>query len=100
MLYNCRLHSDKRKNPEFTYYRNLTLDEVLALTPGKELYLLRDMQKSVSRVRVNGKVRTWKTMPDRIEVSLKYGLRDYLTFNKFEALTWLVVPWDETNSEV
>jgi len=34
-----------------------------------------------SKVRVNGKVKLWKRNPNRIQVPLKYGLRDcfYLT---------------------
>lgn len=31
-------------------------------------------------VKINGKVRTWKRSPERIEVPIKYGLYEYGTF--------------------
>ena len=38
--------------------------------------------KSAQRWRVNGKPKTWKTMPERVEVPLKHGLYAYGYLNE------------------
>lgn len=38
---------------------------------------LRDGRGNARTVKVNGKVRTWKRDPNRIEVPYKYGLYEY-----------------------
>lgn len=40
----------------------------------------KTMHGEARQVKVNGKVRTWKRDPNRIEVPVKYGLREYATF--------------------
>jgi hypothetical protein len=36
------------------------------------------------RAKVNGAVRTWKRNPERVEVPLKYGMREYWTFTEVD----------------
>lgn len=50
----------------------ITLAEAQNLKYGD---ILHDVQNK--RWKVNGAVRTWKTMPDRIRVPLKHGLYTY-----------------------
>jgi hypothetical protein len=35
------------------------------------------------RYRVNGKVKTWKRQPDRVQVPIKHGLYDYAYLDNF-----------------
>lgn len=39
-----------------------------------------DVSGKARQCKVNGKVRTWKRDPERIEVPVKYGLREYAVF--------------------
>lgn len=50
----------------------LTLEECKQLKPGDIL-----LDVSGKRWKVNGKVKTWKTNPNRIRVPLKHGLYRY-----------------------
>lgn len=49
---------------------------------------------TAKRAKINGKVRTWKRNPQRVEVSLKYGLYEHYTFNAYEMLTRLLIEED------
>ena len=71
--------SDRRKHPQLKPYRYMTLEEALKLTPGDRVSF-RDNVGQVRYVTVNGKVRTWKRTPDRVEVHAKYGLYQYAMF--------------------
>lgn len=50
----------------------LTKQDFLQLKPGD--VIIDEFNK---RWKVNGKIRTWKTMPNRIYVPLKHGLYSY-----------------------
>jgi len=65
---------DKRKKKRYATFRPLTKAEILALNPPShgKIFFYRD--KVVSEVKINGRVRTWKRDPNRIEVPIKYGL--------------------------
>jgi hypothetical protein len=45
------------------------------------------------RVKVNGKVRTWKRYPSRVEVPFKYGLYEYGIFSASE-IERILIPID------
>jgi hypothetical protein len=68
--------------------RMITLEQAKNLKHGDILYhvINRNADGSPQRWRVNGKVRTWKRNPERIQVPLKYGLKnfDYLTENELD----------------
>jgi len=75
----------------------ITLQEAKELAPGTILYHTTNKNKdgSPQRWRVNGKVKTWKTMPDRVKVPLKFGLWEtgYLTEQDLDLVT-LDPEWD------
>lgn len=80
---------DRRKNPEFREYRTMTKAEVLGLASGEHVKFLAN--DGTARDLKIGRVRTWKREPDRVEVSVKYGLREYATFSMEEAMRRLLV---------
>ncbi len=57
----------------------ITLEQAKALRPGDILYhdTHRNSDGSAQRWKVNGKVKTWKRSPERVEVPLKHGLYNY-----------------------
>lgn len=61
----------------------ITLEQAKKLQSGQILYhaFNKNADGTPQRWKVNGKVKTWKTMPDRVQVPLKHGLYayDYLT---------------------
>lgn len=69
------------KNPKIKLNAGppLTMDQARKLHIGQILYhqLHRNADGTPQRWRVNGKVRTWKRDPSRIQVPIKYGLRGY-----------------------
>ena len=48
------------------------------ITPSHVWFLSIDGK--ARQAKVNGKVRTWKRQPNRVEIPLKYGLYEYATF--------------------
>ena len=46
---------------------------------------------TLRRLKINGRIKTWKRDPSRIEVSVKYGLYEYGRMDTEEALRRLVV---------
>lgn len=68
----------------------LTLEQAKNLEHGTVLYHIgnRNADGSLQKWRVNGKVRTWKTMPEKVEVPLKHGMYayDYLTEHTLDLL--------------
>ena len=69
----------------------LSLDDAKKLTYGTILFHVTNINAdgSPQRWRVNGKVKTWKRSPDRIQVPLKQGMYgfDYLTEEDLSYLT-------------
>ena len=63
--------------------KTLTFAEALQLKSGTTLYHVshRNADGSAQRWRVNGKVKTWKRDPSRLQIPVKNGLKncDYLT---------------------
>ena len=57
----------------------ITLEEAKNLRPGTILYHVKNRNSDLTaqRWKVNGKPKTWKTMPERVRVPLKHGLYDY-----------------------
>jgi hypothetical protein len=75
----------------------ITLQEAKELEIGAILYHVRNRNRdgSPQRWKVNGKVKTWETMPDRVKIPLKFGLWDagYLTEKDLNLVT-LDPEWD------
>ena len=62
----------------------ITLDQAKALKPGDIIYhaIARNADGTAQRWKVNGEVKTWKTLPERVRVPVKHGLRSYDYVNK------------------
>lgn len=78
----------KTKPAQTVRVRHMTLAEV------KELSGYADIignDGTLRTVKINGAVKTWKTDPGRIEVPVKYGMREYARFDTAEALRRFVV---------
>ena len=92
---NLRLYWKSRKvlglrNPSYTKYGGregsgnfepLTIDEAKRLRSGSHVWFYT-AQGDAKRAKVNGKPKTWKRSPERVEVPLKYGLYEYATFDE------------------
>ena len=71
-----------RKGKETGVYRNpKDVAEMVSHCNSKAHIWIVCNDGKARQCKVNGKVRTWKTDPRRIEVPLKYGLREYTTFD-------------------
>lgn len=57
----------------------ITLDQAKALKPGDIIYhaTTRNADGTAQRWKVNGRVKTWKTLPGRVSIPVKHGLRSY-----------------------
>lgn len=82
---------DRHKTTIKRPYRRMTRDEVLTLQSGHRVVILTAFN-TVRDVKVNGRVRTWKRNPNRVEIPMKYGLRETFTLSMVDALRYLVVP--------
>ena len=71
--------------------RTLTLNQAKKLRTGQILYHLKNKNAdgSAQRWKVNGKVKTWKTKPEKVQVPVKYGLygHDYVTENELNMVS-------------
>lgn len=77
--------------------RAMTLDEIKALGYGDHPSFLAN-DGTVRRVKINGAVKRWKREPDRVRVSVKYGLYETAQFETAEALTRFVVVVDKVTT--
>lgn len=57
----------------------ITLKQAKELKPGQIVYhaIYDNADGTPQRWRVNGKVKTWKRSPDRVQVPVKRGLKQY-----------------------
>ena len=57
----------------------ITKSQAVNLRHGEILHMseYKNADGTPVRWRVNGKTKTWKTMPDRFQVPLKHGLYDF-----------------------
>jgi hypothetical protein len=57
----------------------ITLDQAKSLSPGTILHHVqfKNKDKSPMRWRVNGKPKTWKRSPERVQVPIKHGMYDF-----------------------
>lgn len=70
---------DRTKHPTAGLYRYLTPDEARSLKPGDEVPFTTG-HGWCKRVRVSGKVQTWKRDASRVEVPCKFGLYESARF--------------------
>lgn len=69
----------------------VSLNQAKKLRLGKILYsnVFRNADGTPQRWKVNGKVKTWKTMPGKVKVPIKYGMydHDYLNENNLDSFS-------------
>ena len=64
--------------------KSMPIDDIKKLTRGEHIlvhtgYFGRNRLSGIVHVKVNGKPKTWKTMPGDVNVPIKYGLYEYAT---------------------
>jgi hypothetical protein len=75
-----RNHSKSHK-PEMLTFRNpVNIAEMFNHCNSVSHIWFRANDGTARQAKVNGKVRTWKRDPNRIEVPVKYGMYEYATF--------------------
>lgn len=77
---------DRRVHKGHYRVRPLTLADVIRSTPTGEIKITSPDGHMVStdgqyrRIKINGRVRTWKRDPTRVEIPCKYGMYEHATF--------------------
>lgn len=66
-------YASTKKDREPRAYRHLTEAEIRALGAGDHVLVIDNNGREVVRVKVTGRIRTWKRDANRIEIPLKYG---------------------------
>lgn len=66
---------DRRKTPEVNTYRSMTVEEAKGLHSGQTVWF-RANDGTARHAKVNGAPKTWKRDSARVEVPVKYGLRE------------------------
>jgi hypothetical protein len=69
---------DRTKNPTRKTYRKMTADEAKQLEYGQRVPFLAN-DGSARMIKINGRPKTWKRDPSRVEVPVKYGMYEYAT---------------------
>ena len=62
-------------------FRPMTFEEAKQLHYGQHVWFAA-IQGDARTAKVNGEPKTWKRSPERIEVSIKYGLYEYAKFDE------------------
>ena len=70
--------------------RPMTLDEIKALRAGQRVAFAAN-DGTVRDLTINGAIKRWKRSPDRVRVSIKYGMYEYAQLDTDEALARLRV---------
>ncbi len=80
------------KNGSWLGVRTMTVEEAKLLQSGSHALVVAN-DGTARRVKVNGKPRTWKRNPGRVEVPIKYGLYEHgvATDDGNGGMTYLVV---------
>ena len=93
MIQMLTMRGDRKKVPTVRRYRTMTEEEIRALHVGARV-LTCDHNGQVAYVRVNGKPRTWKRQPGRLEIPFKYGMYECRAWTLPEMLDKLLVALD------
>jgi|GEM_PF-5295619 len=71
--------------------RPITLDEIKSLQSGARVDFVSSRDGHLRTLTINGAVKRWVRSPDRIRVSVKYGLYEHARLETAEALATLKV---------
>ena len=88
-IIKAALQGDRRIRPPKLKFKTLTREEVLALKSGEHVFCRLNSGR-IGWIKINGRVRTWKRDPDRVEVPIKYGMYEYGTYDLEEAMSRFV----------
>lgn len=88
LTFYAHLQGDRRKSPMRLKHVTLTREEILALRPGQHIGC-RLLSGGVGQVKINGKIKTWKREPDRVEVPVKYGMYECARLSLQDAMAKL-----------
>lgn len=90
---------DRTKKPATAEYVRMSAEQARRLQAGMPVLFL-GVGGKVFRAKVNGSPKTWKRDPTRVEVPLKYGIRDYFTASAQPdgTMSWLLIPADHVPS--
>jgi hypothetical protein len=66
--------------------RPITLDEIKSLQSGERVDFVSDSDGHLRTLTINGAVKRWVRSPDRVRVSVKYGLYEHARFEAADAL--------------
>lgn len=69
-----------KKNPRRILVRDMSFEEARNLSTGSHAEI-KSRDSKLRRVRI-GRVKTWKTRPDEVEIGVKYGMYEYATFTR------------------
>lgn len=71
--------------------KTLTLSQAKELKHGTIVFHVnhKNSDGSAQKWKVNGKVKTWKRSPEKVQISVKYGMYryDYITENELHLIT-------------
>lgn len=80
-----------RHTPESMRFRNpVNVAEMVNWCNMNTHIWFRCNDGTARQCKVNGRVRTWKRDPNRIEVPIKYGLYEYGTFTQYDIARILI----------
>ena len=76
---------DRKKQEKLTF-RNPsdTAEMIQHCSSNSHIWFQSRYDNTAKRCKINGKVRTWKRNPSRVEVPVKYGLYEYATFTELD----------------
>ena len=72
-------HPNPEKRERLTFRNPVDITEMVLHCTAYHHIWFRANDGTARNVKINGKVRTWKRDPNRIEVPIKYGLYEYGT---------------------
>ena len=71
--------------------KTITLDQAKQLKTGQTVYhtINKNADQTPQRWKVNGKVKTWKRNPEKVQIPVKHGLYsfDYITENDLHLIS-------------
>jgi hypothetical protein len=72
------------QNDQRTYQRCPSIDDAERICTLQSHVIIETRNGEARQVKVNGRVRRWKRDRNRIEIPLKYGMYEYVTFTSVD----------------
>lgn len=85
----------KTSKPELLRFRRIqTVVEAVEHCSRNSHIWFQAINGEARKCKVNGKVRTWKRDPERVEIPVKYGMYEYGTFTE-QDINRILIPVEE-----